>query len=288
MNKKYIWILVLLILTFSPITVLADAAVGDVIVSLGENLSDSQKAAILEEFSPPEGALQITTSNAEEHQYLDGVIPSAQIGTKALSSVMVTFTEEGSGVSVVTSNINYITEQTYTNALITAGIENADIRITAPFEVSGTAALTGIMKAYEISTGEKISEDVKKVANEEMVTSAQLGEEIGDEKANDIINEIKKQIADQNPKTTEEIRNIIINVVNNFNIDLSQEQIDKLVSLFDKMKDLDIDWDGMKNQIEGLKDKASDYAASDEGKSLLKGLQDFFNNLMEWIKSLLK
>ena len=37
------------------------------------------------------------------------------------------------------------------------------------------------MKAYEISSGEAIDDDVKKIANEEMVRTAELGEEIGDE-----------------------------------------------------------------------------------------------------------
>ena len=32
----------------------------------------------------------------------------------------------------------------YKNALTTAGITDADVKVTAPFEASGTAALTGI------------------------------------------------------------------------------------------------------------------------------------------------
>lgn len=286
MKKKFIGILVLVILLLTPVFALADVAVGDVIVSLGENLTQVQKQAILDEFNPPEDAQQITTSNKEEHQYLAGVIPTAQIGSKALSSVMVTYTAEGTGIKVSTNNINYITESTYTNALMTAGVKNAEIMITAPFEVSGTAALTGIMKAYEVSTGEKISEDVKKVANEEMVTSAELGEEIGDEKASEIISEIKKEIAEKNPKTTEDIKNIVINVINNFNVNLTQEQIDQLVALFDKMKDLDIDWNEVSNQIENISGKASEYLSSEKGKSFLSGIGDFFKGLIDWINSL--
>ncbi len=286
MKKKFISILVLVILVLTPAFALADVAVGDVIVSLGENLTQVQKQAILDEFNPPEDAQQITTSNKEEYKYLGGVIPAAQIGSKAISSVMVTYTAEGTGLKVSTNHINYITESTYTNALMTAGVKNADIRITAPFDVSGTAALTGIMKAYEVSTGEKISEDVKKVANEEMVTSAELGKEIGDEKSADIISEIKKEIAEKNPKTTEDVKNIVINVVNNFNVDLTQEQIDQLVALFDKMKNLDIDWDQVSNQIENISGKTSKYLSSEEGKTFLSGVRDFFKGLVDWISSL--
>lgn len=70
-------------------------------------------------------------------------------------------------MEVQTHNISRITDEMYLNALMTAGVKDAKVYVTAPFEVSGTAALTGLMKAYETTSGEKISEDVKKVANEE-------------------------------------------------------------------------------------------------------------------------
>ncbi len=41
----------------------------------------------------------------------------------------------------------------YISALATAGITDARIIVASPFEVSGTAALTGVYKAYEDMTG---------------------------------------------------------------------------------------------------------------------------------------
>lgn len=289
MKKKFIAIFLFAILSLNSATVFADAAVGDVIVTLGDNLTITEKEAILAEFNPPENAQMIVTTNAEEHKYLGDVVPAGKIGKNAISSAMITYTEKGSGIKVTTSDkITYITEQTYINALVTAGVEDADIQITAPKNASGTAALTGIMKAYEVSTGEVIDEDVKKVANEEMIRTAELGEEIGDEKATEIINEIKKEIAEKNPKTTEEVRDIVINIVNNFNINLSDAQIEKLVALFDKMKGLDIDWNQVSNQIENIAGKASDYLSSEEGQGFLQGVKSFFNGLIDWIASLFK
>lgn len=285
--KKKICML-LLILLIAPTFVYADAAIGDSIVVLGEDLTTEQERAILSEFSPPDGAQKITVSNEEEHKYLEGVVPKAQIGSNALSSVMVTYTEKGSGITVETSKINYISEQTYINSLVTAGISDADIKITAPFEVSGTAALTGIMKAYEISTGEKISDEVKKIANEEMVTTAELGEEIGDENATEIINKIKEEVAEKQPQTTEEIRDIVINVVNNFNISLTDAQMEQLVGLFDKMKDLNIDWNQVSDQLKNLAGKASDYLSTEEGQGFLQGIKSFLNGLIDWIASLFR
>lgn len=282
-------LLFVMLISLGPKNVYADEITGNVIISLGANLTEERKEAILKEFDAPEDAEIIYTTNAEEHEYLGGVIPKEKIGTNAISSVMITYTKKGSGLNVQTSDkITYITKEYYTNALITAGVEDADIRITSPVPASGTAALTGILKAHEISTGEVIDEDVKKVANEEMVTTAELGEEIGVEEATELINKIKQEIADKNPQTEEEVRNIIINVINNLNINVSDELIDKLVNLFNKMKDLDINWSEVSNQIEKFAKKAKDYLSSEEGQSFLQKVKIFFNKLIDWIGSLFK
>lgn len=289
MRTKLISILLMIIMVTSSITAFADVAVGDVIVSLGDDLTESEKEAILDEFNPPEDAHMIVTTNAEEHEYLGDVVPAGKIGNNAISSVMITYTKKGSGLNVDASEkITYITENFYTNALITAGVEDADIKITAPKNASGTAALTGIMKAYEISTGEVIDKDIKKVANEEMIRTAELGEKIGEEKATELINRIKQEIAEKKPSTKEEVRDIVNDVINNLKISLSDEQIEQLVTLFDKMKNLDIDWNKIYNRIENLADKASKYLSSEEGQGFLQNLKSFFNNLINWIASLFR
>ncbi|HEY9577286.1 MAG TPA: DUF1002 domain-containing protein, partial [Pseudobacillus sp.] len=241
MKKIFAWLGVLF-LSFTTIAQ-ADSVVGDVIVTLGENLSPAQKEQILAEMDVPSDVTTVTVSNAEEHKYLGEYIPKAQIGSKAISSSKITMKEKGYGINVQTNNISWVSKEMYTNALSTAGVKDADIYITAPFEVSGTAALTGLIKAYETSTGEKIPEEQKQVANEEMVTTAKLGDEIGEKQATELIQRIKEEVAKENPQTLQEIKVIVNNVSNELNIQLTQDQIDQLSALFDKMKNLDINWD---------------------------------------------
>ena len=57
------------------------------------------------------------------------------------------------GITVETHNIDWVTGDMYRGALLTAGIYDANIIVAAPFDVSGTAALLGIYKAYEDITG---------------------------------------------------------------------------------------------------------------------------------------
>ncbi|WP_242293185.1 DUF1002 domain-containing protein, partial [Bacillus cereus group sp. BfR-BA-01441] len=140
------------------------------------------------------------------------------------------------------------------NALITAGVKDAEIQITAPFKVSGTAALTGLMKAYETASNKQIPEEVKKVANEEMVQTAQLGDKIGEEKAVQLVAKIKEEIAKEQPKTTEDLRSLIKKIADQLGITLTNEQLDNLVSLFDKMKNLNIDWNQVGSQLNKAKE----------------------------------
>lgn len=265
---------------------LADAAAGDMIITLGENLTEEQKNALLSEMNAPEDAQIITVSNAEEHKYLGNYVAKSLIGTKAISSSAITIAEKNSGLEVETKNINWVTDEMYINALATAGVKDAKIYITAPFEVSGTAALTGLIKAYEVSTDEVIPEDVKQAANEEMVKSAQLGDAIGTENASALMTKIKEEMAKNPPQTIEEIRIIIENSANDLGITLTEAQLQSLIDLFNKLKDLNIDWNQVGGQLQAAKDKLSDYLSSEEGQSLLESIKQFFISLIDWIKGL--
>jgi uncharacterized protein YpuA (DUF1002 family) len=268
-----------------PAIAAADAAPGDVIVTLGENLTAEQKQKVLEEMKAPDGAQTITVSNAEEHKYLDGLIPKAQIGTRAISSSMITIGEPGSGLHVETHNITWVTKEMYTNALITAGVKDADIYITAPFPVSGTAALTGLMKAYEISSDKVIPDDVKKVANEEMVQTAKLADSIGADKAVALLAKIKEEIANNPPQTDADLRALIEKIANDLGITLSADEINALVSLFHKMQNADINWDQVNDQLSKAKEQLSAFLQSEEGKTFIQNLIDILKEIWNAIKS---
>jgi uncharacterized protein YpuA (DUF1002 family) len=273
---------------FMPAAVFADAAEGETIITLGENLTAEQKQQVLDDMKAPKDAQMITVSNAEEHKYLDKYVPPAQIGTRAISSSKITYTKKGSGLIVQTHNISWVTDAMYTNALITAGVKDANIYITAPFQVSGTAALTGIMKAYETTANKAIPEEVKQVANQEMVTTAKLGDQIGSDKAVELITKIKEEMAKNPPKTTEDLRTLIKKLADQLGITLTDEQLNNLVTLFDKMKNLNIDWDQVSNQLNKAKEQVSAFLKSDKGQSFLDQLKDLFNSFVDFIKSLFK
>lgn len=286
MKKIKITILLILLLFSLPLQSFADVAVGDMIITLGESLSEEQKNMILSEMNAPEDAQIITVTNAEEHEYLGNYIAKSIIGTKTFSSSAITIASKNTGLEVETNNINWVTDEMYINALITAGVKDAKIYITAPFEVSGTGALTGLIKAYEISADKAIPEDVKQAANEELVKSAELGDEIGTEKASALITKIKEEMANQQPKTEADIRLIVENAAKELGITLTEEQLQSLIDLFNKLKDLNIDWNQVSDQLTMAKDKISTYLESEEGQGFLESIKQFFIDLIDAIKSI--
>ena len=154
-------------MALSSVTVKADS-VDQKYLALGADLTVSQKKKVLELLDLDDNSdyKVITVTNKDEHEYLDSYLSSRVIGTRALSSVTVEQKDDGNGVNVTTQNISYCTSGMYRNALITAGIKNADVKVAGPFKISGTAALVGVMKAYEEMTGKKIPADYRFVKSQ--------------------------------------------------------------------------------------------------------------------------
>ena len=287
MKKMNKWVIVTILLCLLlPYKAFADAAVGEMIVTLGENLTNEQKNMVLSEMKAPNDVEVLTVTNAEEHEYLGDYIASRLIGTKAISSSAITLEEKGTGLKLESKNINWVTDEMYINALATAGVKDATVYVTAPIPVSGTAALTGVIKAYEISSDKKIPGDVKQAANEEMVKTAKLGDEIGTEEASALVTKIKEEMAENPPAKTEEVREVVESSAKELGIALNEDQVQSLIDLFNKLKELNIDWNAVGDQLTAAKDKLSNFLESEEGQSFLDKLKEVFSSLIDAIKSL--
>lgn len=224
-------------------------------------------------------------SNAEEHQYLDSYIPKKQIGTKALSSVLVSLADSGNGLKVSTYNINYCTAGMYKNALATAGVEDANVIVAGPFPLSGTAALVGTFEAYEKLTGKELDESVVDAAMDELVTTGDLEQSI-DGDSNDVeamIADLKGQIASGKIKTPEEIEQAIEKLADKYDLKLSDDDKQKLLGLMKKLQGLDLNWDSIKNQASAWASQLQNQLAD---KNVGQKIAAFFEKLFDMIRSL--
>jgi len=260
------------------------------VVTLGANLNQSQVNKMLDIFGveqddPDVKILKVT--NQEERQYLKGLVPDKQIGTRAISCVYVKILGEDKGISVKTKNITFVTEQAYANALVTAEIKDAEVYAAAPFPVSGTAALTGLFKAYEEATGKEIPEEAKKVATEELVTTGEIGEETGEKKGvSELMSRVKEKVVEENLDDPEQIREVVEDVAKDMDIDLTSDQIDKIVSLMEKISKLDLDVGDLQTQLDDIRSKLKGLFGNEEANSTWDKIVDFFSGLWDKIKGL--
>lgn len=227
----------------------------------------------------------VYVSNAEEHKYLDAYVPKEKIGTRALSSVVVSLAGEGDGLKVSTYNINYCTAGMYKNALATAGVQDANVIVAGPFAISGTAALVGTLEAYEQITGELLDEDIVDAAMDELVTTGELEQSIdGDsEDIEAMIADIKGRMAEGKLDTKEQIEDAIDEYAKKYDLEISAEDRQKIIDLVEKLKTLDLDWDSIKNQASAWADKLQD-ALNSEGFGTK--VKNFFQKIVDWFKSL--
>ena len=253
----------------------------------GVDVSGSDSSDAADKSNTDSNADSTTTagSNDEEHKYLYSYISKSEIGTRSLSSVLITEDKKGAGLSVSTHNINYCTVGMYKNALATAGIADAKIIVAGPFPISGTAALVGTLKAYEEMTGKKLDDKVTDAAMDELVTTGELNKSI-DGDSQDIeamIADLKKQLADGRLKDESQIKDAIKEAAKDYDLKLSDDDIAKLTSLLMKLKDANIDWDSVINQAQDWASKLGD-KINDPG--FWEKLGNFFMDLWDKIKSL--
>ncbi|KOF57381.1 MULTISPECIES: DUF1002 domain-containing protein [Clostridium] len=253
-------------------------------VTLGGDLSEQQKEDMLKYFGVTKDDANVIEVNIdEERKYLGDTASKSQIGTKSISCSYVDPTSSG-GLNVSTHNIYWVNANMIKNALITAGIQNANVVAAAPFNVSGTAALTGILKGFESSkSGNKISEASKEAANQELVTTGNLGQKIGKDKAAGLMNEVKKEVVEEKPNDKAETQKIVQNVVNNYNYNLSKDDISKITDVMDKINGLNLNYSKIKGQLNGVANKLEGVLKSDEAKGFFskawKSIKNFFSSI---------
>lgn len=212
-----------------PYNVFADATK---VVSIGNDLTDAQKKTMLKYFGieGDQSVQRINVTNKDEISHLSSYIPLEQIGTRTVSCAYIKPTESG-GIRVRTANLQYVTANMIASTLADLGIKNCEVVSACPFQVSGTGALTGIIMAYETATGETIDKAKKDIATQEVVVTKDLAKDIGNVQAEYVVNQAKVDAINGDMKDKQQIQENITNIVNNNNINISNDQIENITNL---------------------------------------------------------
>lgn len=247
--------------------VLADASK---VVSIGNDLTAEQKKTMMKYFgiSGDKSVQKITVTNKDEVSHLSGYIPLEQIGTRTVSCAYIKPTESG-GIKVRTANLQYVTANMIASTLADLGIKNCEVVSACPFQVSGTGALTGVMMAYEKATGTVINKDKKDIATQEVVITKDIAKDIGTAQAENIVNQAKTEVVQNNVTNKTDIQNTVTNIINNNNVNITEQQVENIVNLVEDVANQDYDdsyvknleeiGDNIKQELEAIKnDKKED------------------------------
>jgi uncharacterized protein YpuA (DUF1002 family) len=227
---------------------------GPPIAVFGESLTPSQKeeTKTLLGITDSTQAKEVTVTGADIVKYIHGD-PNSHL----YSSAMITRKDAGTGlvIKIVTpDNITEVTDQMYANALLTAGIKDAEVEVASPIKVSGHSALTGIYKAYDTSGGAKLNTARTDVANQELNLATNLAKQDGlnQDKVNQLLTQIKQQMANQKPATKQDVANIVDDKLNSLQIQLSPKDRQLLIDLFNQMRKLNINFGDVEKQLSDI------------------------------------
>ena len=255
------------------------------IVVYGANLSDAEKASVKE-------SLGVEKEAEVEEIEVDGTdlikyIPDGDSKARMYSSAKITRQDAGKGlvVKIVTEdNITQVTADMYGTAMLTAGVEDAIVEVASPKKVSGHSALVGIYKAYEVA-GIELDTERTDVANHELNLATKFSESgVDKDQVSKLLTEIKKELADRKPATKEEVEEIVKEQLDKLNIELSEADRQLLVDLMNRIKDLNIDFNKLSEQLSDFGSKLKDKIGEiDPG--FWEKVKEFFSNLVDSIKS---
>lgn len=238
------------------------------VITYGGNLTSQQKDDVREKLGASEkyksydvsvGDVEKFTGVTYDHIYSSSVIEPKSFG-------------KGVDVEIVTpDNITKVTEEQYTNSAISAGIQNAKIRVASTVEpTTGDGALTGIVKAYA-EEGNGLNEEDVRNANQEMSDLANISEankgndDYSDGAMNNAVAEMKEQVADEKQK----------------NGDVSEDKVRSIVDEVLKEKGLDgVINESQKNTIYNIiVNVANSNTLQNDPKAFKKQLGDYKNQL---------
>lgn len=263
-------------------------------LALGADLNAGQQATVLSLLEVDAAKLSdydvVYVTNAEEHQYLDSYIDSSAIGTHSLSSVVVYEAAAGSGLDITTKNISFCTEGMYQNACATAGITDAKIIVAGPSNISGTAALVGIFKAYQEMTGETIDTQTIDGALNELIVTGNLEGALSDldpAVIEQLLAYLKNYMQENNLHDEASIGAAVDEAAAAYGVIFSEAERKQVIDLLLKLDQLDLDPAALSKMVEGYQ-KASE-AASSVGsffRQVGQGISNFGQNIAGFFKGL--
>ncbi len=175
-------------------------------------------------------------------------------------------------VSVDKSTITTITGDMYLSALKSVGITSGHVYVTSPVTATGESALAGIMNSYEVATEVEIPDTVKEAANNEIYTQAEIvqNSNVNADDLSKLVDDVKETVQEENVTDHQTIVNIINNYTINYNINITDSDIENLADSIEQIQNVQGD-------INSYQAEVSDVLNSTDTDSATGFLDGLFN-----------
>ena len=203
-----------------------------------------------------------------------------------VSCALLDLNQNGEITVDVDNAITTITPQMYMSALKTAGIQGGHVYVTSPVSATGESALAGIMDCYEEATDVEIPENVKEAANQEISTQAEIinNSNVSADDLSKLVDDVKEKVNEDNITDHATIVNIINDYSTNYNINISDSDIENLADTIEQVQSVQDDANAYKEQISDFINNTDAGSVSDSisniGSDSGFSLDSLFNSIL--------
>lgn len=281
MRKCSISIILIALITIGMIIPTVCATNNQIVITYGEtcysnndykNIVDSYFTSQVSKFH--QATIKIITAD-DVNKISTSISKKVYTSNQIFSSALVDLTSnEDITVDVDESKITTINPSMYKSALSSAGITKGHVVVTSPVTATGESALSGVMSCYEDATNTVIPDEVKEAANDEIQTESNIvkSSNVNPNDLSNIVDTVKEEVNNQNITDENQIAQIIEDVSQNNNVNLTDENIEELSETIKEVQD-----------VQGIaaeyKNKFSDVVNNNGGSILDQILKPIFSFL---------
>ena len=286
MHKRILAIcLVTLFITMSVLPTFAGTS-DQVVITYGETTyANQQYKSLVDDFFA--GKIDVNLNDVESKVITAGDVNAISSGfsgksynsNQIVSCALLDLNQNGEITVDVDNSITTITPKMYMSALKTAGIQGGHVYVTSPVSATGESALAGIMDCYEVATDVEIPENVKEAANQEISTEAEIlnNSNVSADDLSNLVDDVKEKVNDEKITDHAQIVNIINDYSTNYNINISDSDIENLAETIQQIQMAQDDANAYKDQISDFVD--SSVSNISNGSDLGFSLDGLFNTL---------
>lgn len=214
-------------------------------VSIGESNTEAQRAEVLELLNAAETDQAVTVTVDDTLETMAGVFDLSGVDT-AYSSTALTCQAAGSGIDVMTRNIEVIPPELYALALLTAGMSDVQLAVAAPTDAPalGMTALTGVFRTWDMASCSGAGGDParRQLALEELALIAEIGQEPEAVRQTTLVVLAAQQTLIEGTVTTDDLDAIVASESDAVGLNLGDADRAAIVAFLDRLYRADIAW----------------------------------------------